>query len=370
MNIKIITRHGPSNYGSLLQSVAILKVLKDLGCHAEIIDYQRKDERGMGILESQLKTKPQFSGWLKKMAYIAVRYPIEKYAQWRFDKMRSRWLQKTKRYHSISELQNLNADIFMTGSDQVWGPMMNGMYDKAYFLEFVSGNIPKVAYAASFGKTKFDKQMEYEYTKMLSKYKAITLREKSAVEIIRSWGLDNCSGQVLDPTLLLDRKQWKEILGLDKRKVKYKKKYILLYLIHNYPEHSAYAQSLSEKMNLPIVRVNPFFHQKRIGEKFFCCPDVSDFVSMVENASFMVTDSFHGTCFAINFNVHFVELLPQNGTSTRNQSILELTGLTDRIVKDYSDFNWSGKIIDYERVNAILDLERSKSIESLRYLIS
>lgn len=371
MEVKVITRHSPSNYGSLLQSIATIKVLQKMGCNAEIIDYQREDERGMGIIKSQLKIKKErYGNPLSRLAYILVRYPVEKYAQWRFDKMRRRYLPKTPRMRFIEELSSLKSDMFMTGSDQVWGPMMNGMYDKAYFLEFVTGNIPKVAYAASFGKTQFDKQTEDDYTRMLSKYSAITVREKSAVEIIQSWGLDNCLGQVLDPTLLLDKNQWKEVLGLNKRKVKYKKKYILLYLIHNYPEHSAYAQSLSEKMNLPIVRVNPFFHQKRIGEKFFCCPDVSDFVSMVENASFMVTDSFHGTCFAINFNVHFVELLPQNGTSTRNQSILELTGLTDRIVKDYSDFNWSGKIIDYERVNAILDLERSKSIESLRHLIS
>ncbi len=369
MDVKVITRHGPSNYGSLLQSIATIKILESLGHKATIIDYQRKDERGYGIVKCQLKNKPQYSNLLKSFIYTIVRYPIEKFAQIRFDRMRTRLLVMTHRVINYAQLKEIKADVFLTGSDQVWGPTMNGQIDPAYFLEFVSGNIPKVAYAASFGKTQFDKQTEDDYTRMLSKYSAITVREKSAVEIIQSWGLDNCLGQVLDPTLLLDKNQWKEVLGLDKRKAKRKRKYILLYLIHNYPEHAAYARSLSKKMNLPIVRINPFFHQKRLGEKFHCCPDVSCFVSLVENATFMVTDSFHGTCFAINFNVQFVDLLPQNGTSTRNLSVLELTGLTNRIVKDNKDIDWEENLIDYERVEDILIKERIKSVNFLKTIV-
>lgn len=368
MEVKVITRHSPSNYGSLLQSIATIKVLQKIGCNAEIIDYQREDERGIGIIKSQLKIKKErYGNPLSRLMYILFRYPVEKYAQWRFDKMRKRYLPMTPKMRSLGELSSLRADMFMTGSDQVWGPMMNGMYDKAYFLEFVSGITPKVAYAASFGRTQLDKKTEEEYIAMLSKYSAITVREKSAIEIIQSWGLDNCLGQVLDPTLLLDKKQWKEVLGLDKREEKYKRKYILLYLIHNYPEHAAYARTLSKRMNIPIVRVNPFFHQKRLGEKFHCCPDVSDFVSLVENATFMVTDSFHGTCFAINFNVQFVDLLPQNGTSTRNQSVLELTGLTNRIVKDYNVLKWD--MIDYKRTNEVLQDKRNQSVRIIETIV-
>ncbi|SDO52445.1 Polysaccharide pyruvyl transferase [Prevotella communis] len=368
MVINVITRHSPSNYGSLLQSMATLKVLQDLGHHAQIIDYQRKDERGMGIVRSQLKTKPQFSGFLKRLAYIAVRYPVEKYAQWKFDRMRSCWLQMTKRYYSKNELDNLDADILMTGSDQVWGPMMSGVYDPVYFLQFGKKSIQRVAYAASFGKTNFDAKTAQSYKGMLADYDKITVREQSAVDLIHQFGLTNCEGKVLDPTLLLNGAEWRK--HLDITRIKSKGDYVLLYLIHNRPEHAEYARNLAKEMGKPLIKVNPFLHQARWGERFILCPDVREFVSLIDNATMLVTDSFHGTCFAINLNKPFIELLPKNGTSTRNQSVLEMTGLTDRIVNDYSDYNWQGKIIDYGRVNEILDVERKKSIDLLKHLIS
>lgn len=72
MNIKVITRHGPSNYGSLLQSIATIKAIEKLGHTAEIIDYQRKDERGLSMVLTQLRQKGKYGNPLKKLAYILV----------------------------------------------------------------------------------------------------------------------------------------------------------------------------------------------------------------------------------------------------------------------------------------------------------
>lgn len=212
MNIKVITRHGPSNYGSLLQSIATVKKIEEFGHQCEIIDYQRVDERGLNGVLTQLKAKDGFGNPLKKLAYIAIRYPIEKFAQVRFDKMRKKYVKMTSRCSSHVDLKKISADAFITGSDQVWGPMMNGVYDSAYFLQFVGKDSRKLAYAASFGKTKFDESTVVAYKKMLSEYDKIAVREKSAVSLLEEWGLDNCLGQVLDPTLLLDSKSWKDLL--------------------------------------------------------------------------------------------------------------------------------------------------------------
>lgn len=152
MDVKVITRHSPSNYGSLLQSIATVHVIERLGHQCEIIDYQRKDERGLKGVLTQLNCKGGYGNLLKKLAYIAIRYPIEKYAQVKFDRMRKCYLKMTKRCSSHKDLAKLSADAFMTGSDQVWGPMMNGYYDSAYFLQFAQDNVRKLAYAASFGK--------------------------------------------------------------------------------------------------------------------------------------------------------------------------------------------------------------------------
>ncbi len=370
MNIKVITRHGPSNYGSLLQSIATIKALEKLGHTAEIIDYQRKDERGVHMVLTQLQQKARYSNPLRKLAYILVRYPIEKYAQGKFDKMRKRWLKMTRHISRYDGLQELDADVFMTGSDQVWGPTMNGHYDKAYFLDFVKDGRKKVSYAGSFGKTKFDTDTENAYKEMLSKYDKITVREDSAVKMMQGWGLSNCIGQVLDPTLLLNKEEWENTLITKNSDDKYRgKKYILLYLIHNYPEHSAYALRFAKAHNLELIRVNPFLHQARNGGKFICCPDVSEFLALIKNATYMLTDSFHGTCFAINLNVQFVELLPLNATSARNQSILELTKLEDRILHNYYDYSIIEKNIDYSVVNAILAQNRLLSINILKDII-
>lgn len=370
MNVKVITRHSPSNYGSLLQSIATVKTIEGLGHDCSIIDYQRPDERGLKGVLTQVNCKAGFGNPLKKLAYIAIRYPIEKFAQVRFDRMRKKYLKMTSRCSSHVDLKKISADAFITGSDQVWGPMMNGVYDSAYFLQFVGKDSRKLAYAASFGKTKFDESTVVAYKKMLSEYDKIAVREKSAVSLLEEWGLNNCLGQVLDPTLLLDMSQWTNLLIKKNDFDKYKDlKYILVYQIHNDPKLSGYAKRLAKYTGMELLRVNPMLHQALRGGKFICSPDLSEFLSLVANASCIVTDSFHGTCFSINFGKQFIEILPNNATGTRNQSILELTGLSDRILCDFNDYSLVDKVIDYGKVNELLEVERRKSLEVIRSMI-
>ncbi len=370
MNVKVITRHSPSNYGSLLQSIATVKTIEGLGHDCSIIDYQRPDERGLKGVLTQVNCKAGFGNPLKKLAYIAIRYPIEKFALVRFDRMRKKYLKMTSRCSSHVDLKKISADAFITGSDQVWGPMMNGVYDSAYFLQFVGKDSRKLAYAASFGKTKFDESTVVAYKKMLSEYDKIAVREKSAVSLLEEWGLDNCLGQVLDPTLLLDSKTWKDLLVSKHDSQKYaNKNYILVYQIHNDPKLSGYAKRLAKHTGMELLRVNPMLHQALRGGKFICSPDLSEFLSLVANASCIVTDSFHGTCFSINFGKQFIEILPNNATGTRNQSILELTGLSDRILCDFNDYSLVDKVIDYGKVNELLEVERRKSLEVIRSMI-
>lgn len=370
MNIKVITRHSPSNYGSLLQSIAIQTIIERMGHQCEIIDYQRSDERGLKMIRTQLAQKKGYDNPLKKLAYIAIRYPIEKLAQNRFDKMRECHLKMTGRCSSHEELAFLKADVFMTRSDQVWGPMMNGMYDTAYFLQFVAKDTKRLSYAASFGKTKFDACTEKVYKQMLAFYDKITVREDSAVGLIESWGCRNCLGQVLDPTLLMNGEMWSRLLITDCIQKRYEnREYILVYQIHNDPQLSSYALQFAKRTGLQLIRVNPFIHQVCRGGKFICCPDVGEFLALIKNAAYMVTDSFHGTCFAINFGKQFVEILPNNSTGTRNQSILALTGLSNRIVTDFSDFSILNEMIDFVPVNKVLESERLKSLGRLEELL-
>ena len=112
----------PNNYGSLLQSIATQHIIETLGHQCEIINYVRKDERGLqGILSSMVSKKEWNENSLKKFAYIILRYPGEWMAQRAFDRMRKLHLKLTPACYTQKELKLLKADVFMTGSDQVWG---------------------------------------------------------------------------------------------------------------------------------------------------------------------------------------------------------------------------------------------------------
>ena len=364
MDIKVITRHAPSNYGSLLQSIATVTILERLGHTCEIIDYIRDDEHGLKAVTTVLDGK---QGWnsnlLKKLAYIALRYPEEKRAEMKFSRMRKKYLKLTGRCRTHEDLKRLKADMFMTGSDQVWGPTLNGRYDEAYFLSFVKDK-PKTAYAASFGRTDFTSQVLSEYKKLLSAYSGIAVRENSAVDLLAQMNIP-CAGQVLDPTLLLTGEEWGKWIEKDVQG-----KYVLVYQLHNNPALSDYAVRFARHVGLPLYRMSPTFHQYRRGGKFVYLPDLGEFLSYIKHSTYFITDSFHGTAFALNFNRQFIEILPNNKTGSRNQSILQLTGLQDRIITDYNDFSISNKKIDYESVNAVLRCEREKSMSIMHGLCS
>ena len=364
MDVKVITRHAPTNYGSLLQAIATIRIINSLGHNCKIIDYQRKDERGLQMILAALKLKPNWNkNFFTKLVYCLLRYPEESFAQRVFDIMRKKYLCMTPRYNSIESLSGLDADIYVTGSDQVWGSVITGDYDPAYFLSFANDSSKKIALASSFGKTNFSDKTIQEYREMLSRYDNITVREDVGVEMLRNMGL-SCDGQILDPTLLLTAKDWSEYI-ISKPKLD---NYILIYQLHNNPKVNHFAELLSKKTSLPLIRISPYLHQINRCGKLLYLPRLETFLSYFKYCTFLVTDSFHGTAFAINFNKNFYEILPNNNTDSRNKSILKLTGLLDRIVTDSIHCSLPLSI-NYDTVNNIINSEREKSINKIKSII-
>lgn len=365
MKVAVITRHAVTNYGSLLQAMATQQVIENLGHSCQIIDYIRDDESYSQHEKTLLMRKKEWnSNPIKKMVYLLLRQPESIVAGRKFKKTRSQYLKLTKRYTTEQQLMDDKpiADLFMTGSDQVWGPVENGSYDGVYCLSFTADEDERVAYAASFGHTDMTPELTKYYKKWLSRYRQIAVREDSAVEILKKIKIE--SSQVIDPTLLLDSTYWDKYtkdLGL--------KKYVLVYQLHNDKRVGEYAKKVAEAKNLRLIRISSSFHQIFRPGKFVWLPEIGEFLSYIKNAECMITDSFHGTAFAINFNTPFVEVLPNNNTGTRNVSILKITGLSDRILKCDADIELANKSIDFERVNLILKKKRRESLEILRQLI-
>lgn len=366
MKVVVITRHAISNYGSLLQAMATQQAIENLGHSCEIIDYIREDESYSQHEVTLLKRKPSwYNNPIKRMLYLALRQPESIKAGKKFEIQQAKYLKLTKRYTSPEELVKDKpiADVYMTGSDQVWGPVENGTYDNSYCLGFTSDSDKRIAYAASFGHTEMTEELKSYYKKWLSRYDNIAVREDSAVSLLKDMGMDAL--QVLDPTLLFDSSYWKKYCN----PIKTTGKYVLIYQLHNNKKLGEYAKKVAKEKGLQLIRISASFHQIVREGKMVWAPDLGEFLSYVKNAECMITDSFHGTAFAINFNTSFVEVLPNNNTGTRNVSILKLTGLSERVLKDENDVALANKPIDFSYANKILDEKRKESIEVLRMMI-
>ena len=362
MKVAVITRHAITNYGSFLQAYATQEALGRMGHSCSIIDYVRTDEDYRNVEKTILKQKSEWNNSIiKKSIYLATRQPESLIAGRRFEQYRIKYLHLTRRYSTAVDLR-MNppaAECYLTGSDQVWGPIGADSFDDNYFLSFVKDSEYKISYAASFGRSEQGEDVERKFKKLLCRYNCLLVREDSAVVRIRSMGLS--AQQVLDPTLLLDKNYWVEKIQKEAKNPDIKEGYILAYQLHNNNRLGRYASLLAKKTGKKLIRASASLHQITREGHFVYCPNPFDFLKLILNADCMITDSFHGTAFAINLNTPFVEILPQNGTNTRNISILKLTGLSDRVLIKDDDLSLFDKIIDFDEVNTKLKKERIMS---------
>lgn len=356
MKVNVITRHAVSNYGSILQSIATQQLVEDLGCDCEIIDYIRTDENYYNYEKTLLDRKENWKkNYLKKVIYLFFRVPESIIAGKYFEKLRNKNLKLTKRYASIEEMISdcPKADIYMTGSDQVWGRTGNGDYDSAYLLSFVEGT--KISYAASFGNIVKEPHINNFFSEYLSMYSKILVREDAAVDYLKELGFN--SYQVLDPTMLYGIEYWNKYLDPINEK-----DYILVYQLHNDRKLGDIAQKIAKKKHKKLIRISASFHQISREGRFIYLPTLGKFLNYIKNADLLVTDSFHGTAFSLIFQTQFIEILPNSNTEERNKSILRSFGLSERIVSTYEDYEKIVKPIDFSLVNEKLAKQRKKSI--------
>lgn len=367
--IDVITLHRVKNYGSALQTYATQKIIKRLGYDCEIIDYYRKGQKESEVLEYAINGSHIFKKNMitRQMGKIFLGASIKKQIKIYNDFYSKNVKLTKKKYYSLEELKNdvPEADVYCTGSDQVWNSDWNKGIDKAFFLDFVPNGKRKVAYAASFGKEQLDNFEIDETKQLLSKYDCIGVRESSAKRIIEDLNISKKVEHVLDPTLLCSKEDWMEL----KVDIPHKDKYILVYQLNSRnKKFDRYVKELSKYKKLPIIRVSNVGYQKYKYGKFVNCPTVEEFISYFINASYIVTDSFHATAYAINLNKQFIDIFPPK-FGTRLQSILDLTNLQSRKVIDFNNFELIDEKIDYAKVNEILESEREKSLNFLKNAI-
>lgn len=355
MKVSIITLHNIKNYGSVLQTYATQKKFENLGVQAEFVDYWRQDTRDRNVMATELKHGDWNTSFIRRICFYVIKWPSIHCRKRVFNAFLSQHIHLTsQRYYSIWELSENppQADIYCTGSDQVWNSINNGGIEAPYFLEFAPKGKPCVAYSASFGKEELSEEEKSITSALLQKYSGISVREKSGIAILNDLGIAE-GVHVLDPTLAITQNDWKELIG----KQMIKRPYLLIYQLNPNKPLSAFAKKYASEHGLKLIRLSYDWDHIRKPGHLVCCPKVEGWLSLFYYADYIVTDSFHGTAFSINFNKSFSVFNPP-AFNTRIQSLLELTGLENRIAS-HSDF--SDKPIDYTSINSMLSMERKKA---------
>ena len=306
----------------------------------------------------------KFNSGLKSLAFSIFSARLYYIKKRKFKNFEDNFLNLTKAVYVKNDLKNLSKkyDYIITGSDQVWNYLITNT-DPTYLLDFVEDNYKKIAYAASFGVENVPDNLKEWYKNLLNDFKAISVREKQGQQIIK----DLCNLDVpvvLDPTLLLNKNDW---LKLNFHKVK-RNKYILLYCLRKSDLLNEMAEKIKEVDDLELVALNP--RTRFMYSKFSAATaGPEEFVELFMNAEYVLTNSFHGMAFSINFNKKFLvdlDTKSAQNTNSRLLNILELLDLTDRIVSEPQDISKMYEEIDYKKVNEILDIERQKSLSYLK----
>ena len=367
MKIDVITLHRVRNYGSSLQTLATQMFLNELGCEAEIIDYYPERYSSKGLLK-RLKNKSKKLGSysiLLLMAKIAI-VPSYYKKHLVFDEFLRKHINLTdKTYYSEQDLMNdiPKADAYCTGSDQVWNSHWNEGVDRPFYLSFLPDDAYRFSYASSIGSEKLKDDEKREVSPMLEKYKHISVREDSGVAILQDMDISNAV-QVLDPTLLFDAKTWTPYVS-DRYK---NQKYVVTYNLHHDKRIDQFAAKLSQKYDLKVLNISYNWHDIIRSGQLVWCPTIEEYLGLIRDAAYVVTDSFHATAFSLIFGTKFIDIFPEQA-SARLRSILKLTNTENRGFDEMPTLEAADDVTDFDVVHEILRNEREKSVQYMNMVL-
>lgn len=356
--IGIITFHRAKNYGAVLQSYALQQTIQKLGGDCEIVDYKCENVDN-GYKPFQLDRRNLIKSFLKTILMFRKRKLRIK----RFSNFYNNRLVLSEKTYSADEISQCKDkyDIFIAGSDQIWGPgTVKRPPDGIYFLNFADDR-QKYSYAASFGRSRITDDRIPVLQSLLSGFQAYSVREESAVDIIKQVTGKQAMCHI-DPTFLIGKEGWLEV-----SKAPEQQNYILVFNVKPVKSLIKFAEKLSAEKNLPVIYLTDNPHKPRKNFKYVVAPTVEEFVGYFANASYTVTNSFHGTAFSVIFNRNlFVEFeARKGGYNDRASSLLAKLGI-DREIKDG---NCKETLIDWKNVNSVIEEEKRKALDYLKTLV-
>lgn len=342
--VGILTFHFADNYGAVLQCYALRKAINDLpGFDAEIINY----------IPPQYKYPKRWDNTYEKHMFKQKRI-------W-FDMFLKRRCGISKEVSSL--VCGNEYDYYCAGSDQIWNTNDTLL---EYFFPHIDANAKRISYAASIGIGVEDRNLNKTVLKKyLPQFKEISVRESEHAALIEKLIGCNCE-RVLDPTLLLMKDDYEQIVSTE---ILQKQEFIFLYwLNHNNPAPGVeLANTLSRIYNIPVVHsivdAPPYMFAKDGGCMFY--EGIENFLWYIKNAKFVITNSYHGTIFSIQFERPFYTFIVESMRS-RIDTLIETLEIGDRIVKRYLLSNQIEENIDFVSIQDKIERERRKSIAFLK----
>lgn len=357
------------NYGGILQSFALYKILQDDYGNVEQISYDFSKENK-----------------INKKIIILLKIKIKKIIDFFFanffDLRRKRFLEFINKYIPHSRVYDIDDikmavdkyDIFVVGSDQIWN--FDWGFRKGFLLNFVPKEKVKVAYAASMGKNKITSSEKEIFRKSLNNFNAISVREKDAVSVLQPLVCKKVE-VVLDPTLLLTKNEWEKIVA--DRLIQ--EAYVFCYFLGDDKQIRKIAKQYAQQHDCKIVVLPHIHHTFEISDMGFGdikLYDVSpsDFISLIKYSNYVFTDSFHASCFSCIYQKDFVvfDRLGAKEMSTRLDTLTSLFNCEERFCNSEERFNIEYieklKTKDYSGLEEKIDEERKKSLQFLKKALS
>lgn len=346
-----------TNYGSALQTWALHQAIKKLGYTPVLVDYCPD------ILADKDPLNPFGNMWDKdeeSRRMVELTMPAIHTNYRKFDQFYHECFTRTSKSYTSANFDKVVSDEkldgFVCGSDTIFCPDEFG-FDDGYYANYSIMRGRSVSYAASFGDPHFTEETYKILNERLQNFKALGIREEQMIPYLKQH-TDILVQRVVDPTLLLNADEYERITA-DRQ---CKEKYILLYARRYSPKMEAYADKLAKENRCRIIDISLRAINAEQGHIMRYDAGVEEFLSLVKNAEYVVTNSFHGMIFSVLFRRPFV-IFSREQCDNKIEELLALFGLSDRMMVTGDE---QLDEINYDKVHRNIQSAREKSLSFLK----
>lgn len=364
--IGILTWLHNENYGSVLQGYALQKFLIDEGFDAEHIDYNASIKtKVLNLIKNRNSLKLFIEKWnFYQIKKVCKNPNLLKMRSHRFNDFKVKNMKLSERYTNPEELKGTNGkyDIYISGSDQIWSPML---LNPVFYLSFVEDKYKKIAYAPSFGVSSIPEIKKNKIAEMLNKYDRISVREEQGTKIVNQL-TGRIVRSVLDPTMLLTEDKWEKVAIKPKDE-----KYVVCYFLTFNKEYYEKAKEFADRKNLKLILISTTKETYTLDCDIRIDVGPSEWLGYIKYADYVFTDSFHGCVFSMMFEKIFFIFKRfsdsnANSQNSRIYNFINIFGMDNILVNDINKFDFYSEInIDYVKIKETLNEESKKSADWL-----